>query len=115
MMQHADALLIHLQPKPLFEFTIPSKTQAYLAMGRPVLAAIGNDAAELVESAKAGVRCRPGDPESIAAAAERLSRLNPDVLVAMGASGKRFYENRLSLSAGVSKWEELFTQVIAGR
>ena len=35
----ADVLLVHLKDEPLFRITIPSKTQAYLAIGKPVLMA----------------------------------------------------------------------------
>lgn len=115
IMQQADALLIHLQPKPLFEYTIPSKTQAYLAMGRPIIAAIGDDAASLIETARAGVRCRPGDPESIATAAVSLSRVASDSLSEMGRAGRVFYDSKLSLRAGVSEWEDAFHQVCRAR
>ena len=41
----ADVLLVHLQDDPLFRITIPSKAQAYLAVGRPILMAVAGDAA----------------------------------------------------------------------
>jgi colanic acid biosynthesis glycosyl transferase WcaI len=44
----ADALLVHLRKDPLFEITIPSKTQAYMAVGKPLLMAVDGDAANLV-------------------------------------------------------------------
>ena len=44
----ADLLLVHLRDDPLFEITLPSKTQAYLAAGRPILMAVRGDAADLV-------------------------------------------------------------------
>ena len=36
----ADVLLVHLKDDPLFRITIPSKIQAYLAAGRPILAGV---------------------------------------------------------------------------
>lgn len=54
----ADALLVHLRKDPLFEITIPSKTQAYLAMGKPVLMGVSGDAADLVKRSGAGI-CFP--------------------------------------------------------
>ena len=49
ILSRADVLLVHLQDDPLFRITIPSKTQAYLAMGRPILMAVAGDAANLIE------------------------------------------------------------------
>ena len=68
----ADVLLVHLKDDPLFRITVPSKTQAYLAAGRPVLMAVAGDAADLVTRADAGVTCPPDDPISLAAAVKFL-------------------------------------------
>ncbi len=46
----SDVLLVHLKEDPLFCITIPSKTQAYLAFGKPILMAVRGDAADLVAS-----------------------------------------------------------------
>ncbi len=45
----ADALLVHLKDDPLFRITIPSKTQTYLYMGKPIIMAMPGDAADLVD------------------------------------------------------------------
>ncbi len=68
----ADAALVHLKDDPLFRITIPSKTQAYLALGRPVLMAVAGDAAELIARSGGGVTCPPENPAALAAAVERL-------------------------------------------
>jgi colanic acid biosynthesis glycosyl transferase WcaI len=46
----ADVLLVHLKDDPLFRITIPSKTQAYLAAGKPILMGVRGDAADLGEA-----------------------------------------------------------------
>jgi colanic acid biosynthesis glycosyl transferase WcaI len=51
----ADALLIHLNSDPLFEITIPSKTQAYMAVGKPLIMGVHGDAKNLVLMADCGV------------------------------------------------------------
>lgn len=113
IMARADAVLIHLQPKPLFEFTIPSKTQAYLAAGRPVLAAVGRDATALVERAGAGFGCEPGNPAAIAGAAARLAALDPAERDEMGRRGREFYFRELALRVGVDHWERVFEETAA--
>src|SRR5439155_11493818 len=64
----ADLLLVHLKRDPLFEMTIPSKTIAYLACGRPILCTVPGDAADVIRSAHAGVSCRPQNPKALAQA-----------------------------------------------
>ena len=72
----ADVLLVHLKNDPLFEITIPSKTTAYMACGRPILAAVKGDAAELVQSAGAGLACQPEHPQALAAAVRSLHAMS---------------------------------------
>src|ERR1700678_1364834 len=94
----ADALLVHLKDDPLFRITIPSKTQAYLAAGKPILMAVHGDAADLVRRACAGVVCEPGNPHSIAAAVKELVDTGDEQLAQMGCAGRAFYDSELSIA-----------------
>ena len=110
----ADVLLVHLKNDPLFRITIPSKTQAYMAVGRPILMGVRGDAADLVQKANAGKTCDPEDPESIAESVIKLFSMSYNQLDALGKNGKNFYERELSLSAGVRRFEEIFKSVVKG-
>jgi glycosyltransferase involved in cell wall biosynthesis len=107
----ADGLLVHLRDDPLFAITIPSKTQAYLAAGKPILMATRGDSARLVERAGAGVLAEPDDPVSIASAAAALARMSTTERAAMGAKGRAFYERELSFAVGAGQFEKLFREV----
>jgi glycosyltransferase involved in cell wall biosynthesis len=109
----ADVLLVHLKPDPLFEITIPSKTQAYLAAGKPILMAVRGDAADMVRASGGGVTAEPGDAEGIAAAALELASTNSAALRTMGEAGKNYYYAELSLRTGVGRFETLFAQTVA--
>lgn len=104
----ADALLVHLSDDPLFRITIPSKTQAYLAVGKPILMAVAGDAADLVGEAGAGIRVTPRNASELAQAAENLAGMECAELEAMGRRGRQFYQDRLSLAAGVEKFGKIF-------
>jgi colanic acid biosynthesis glycosyl transferase WcaI len=107
----ANALLVHLRDDPLFRITIPSKTQAYLAAGKPVLMGVEGDARRLIEEAGAGLAFTPGDPRALAHAVAALSQRSPAEVEAIGRAGRTFYEQRLSLSVGVSRFEEVMRAV----
>ena len=112
----ADALLVHLKNDPLFAITIPSKTQAYLAVGRPILMAVPGDAAALVQRAGCGVSAEAENPQSIAAAAIRLAEMPADERQAMGARSRDYYWKHLSLSVGVGHFAECFRRLtLSGR
>jgi len=104
----ADVLLVHLKDDPLFCITIPSKTQAYMAAGKPILMAVRGDAAELVERAGAGLSCEPENALALADAVTRMSAMPREELDAMGTAGRSFYDGELSLRAGVGRFEEVF-------
>ena len=104
----ADVLLVHLKKDPLFEITIPSKTQAYLVAGRPVLIGVPGDATDLIIKANAGLPCESENPASIAEAVLKFHAMPKTQLDAMGQNGKRFYEQELSFSIGTSKFEKIF-------
>lgn len=108
----ADVLLVHLRKDPLFEITIPSKTQANMAAGKPILMGVRGDAAELVETANAGIACLPEDAGDIAKAAVKFYEMPLVKLKTMGDNGKQFYSKELSLDVGARKFIDVFNSVI---
>lgn len=109
-----DALLVHLKNDPLFEVTLPSKTQAYMAVGRPLLMAVKGDAANLISQSGGGVRAEPENPESIAAAAERLEMYSRDEREVMGRKAYTYYCEHFALSVGAARFGAIFRQ-LSGR
>lgn len=103
----ADCLLVSLKDDPLFEITIPSKTQTNLSAGRPVLIAANGDAAELVRRSSGGIVVPPGDPEALADAMCRLAEMSEEKRAALGENAKEFYRKYLSLEHGVEQFVAL--------
>ncbi len=98
----ADVLFVHLRDEDLFKITIPSKIQAYLSSGKPILMAVGGESNQIVLDAGAGEVALPGDPESLARAARRLL-LKKGQWPDMGANGRAFYNRVMARSIGVEK------------
>jgi glycosyltransferase involved in cell wall biosynthesis len=109
----ADVLLVHLKDDPLFRITIPSKTQAYMSAGRPILMAVEGESAYLVKTARAGVICRPEDPQSLVEAVEQLFLLPRAELDAMGANGRKFYLAEFCMKIGVRRIERILQSACA--
>lgn len=115
LLSAADALLVHLRKDPLFEITIPSKTQAYMAVGKPLLMAVNGDAADLVLQSGGGVVAESESVEGLVAAAESLSELAPDQLHAMGQKAQCYYREYLALKVGVARFGVIFTRLASAR
>lgn len=111
ILARADALLVHLKDDPLFRITIPSKTQAYLAAGKPVVMAVAGDAAQMIRESEAGVCAQPEEARSIADAIKQLSELGVEKSLEMGQRGRRYYCENLSLDVGARKFVAVFNEV----
>ncbi len=107
----ADVLLVHLRDDPLFSITVPSKTQAYMAVGKPILMGVSGDAATLISQADCGVTVQPESELGIAAAVLKFVGMPQDELLEMGQRGARYYQNELSLEIGTKKFVEVFLAV----
>ncbi len=95
----ADVLLIPPSRAPLERFgtcVLPLKLYAYLAAGRPILAPVAPDTAELLQHGANAWLVPPDDPDT---AAEGLDRLLGDATLACGLAG-----NALRLSEGLT-WD----------
>lgn len=108
----ADVLVIHLRDEPLFKITIPSKTQFSLAMGKPVLMAVGGEANELVAEGNAGTVAKPGNVESITSAIGELlaHRAKWNVL---GANARTLYLDRLSAKVNYTKLNQVLSKAVS--
>lgn len=107
----ADCLLVHLRDDPLFSITIPSKTQAYLAAGKPVVVAVRGDAADLVRES-GGIAVPPEDPTALADAIADLASRPTDEIVSMGVASKRYYDEYLCFDKGIAAFVTIFRQIV---
>lgn len=107
----ANAVIVQLKDIPLFSVTVPSKTQACLAAGLPILMGVRGDAADLVETAGAGVRYEPENARSLADAILKLRAMSAEKLRAMGRRGREHYMNHLSREVGTAAYADVFRQV----
>jgi glycosyltransferase involved in cell wall biosynthesis len=82
-----DVLLVHLKDDPLFRITIPHKIFSYMAVGKPVLAALAGDAADVVTQAGAGIACPPEEPQALASAVQRFQGMDELERRKMGVCG----------------------------
>lgn len=109
----ADVLFVHLRNDPLFEITIPSKTQAYMAMGKPIVMGVAGDAAHIIHRAGAGIVCEAENPRSIADAVLEIYGLTDEQRQTMGQRGRDFYNSEMSLATGIERFECLFQNVLS--
>lgn len=109
-LQAADALLVHLASNPVFDITVPSKTQAYLAAGKPILMAVAGESAEIIKLASAGIVALPCNPADIAAGAISMAGSSADQLLSFATSARKYYLDNMSQMNGVEQISRIFLQ-----
>lgn len=88
----ADALLVSLVRSPIMEQTVPSKVQAYLAAGKPVIASMDGEGARVVQEAGAGIACPAEDAQALVQAIVTLKSAHPEARQRMGEAGRSYYD-----------------------
>ncbi len=96
LMGRAAALLVTLADTEIFRLTIPSKVQAYMAAGRPIVACLNGAGADVVNEAEAGLSVAAQDGPALARAIRSLHDMTAAQRAAMGANGRRYYEQHFS-------------------
>jgi glycosyltransferase involved in cell wall biosynthesis len=108
ILAQASALLVTLLRSPIMSQTIPSKMQAYLAAGRPAIAAHDGEGARVVTEAGAGVACGAEDAPALAQAVLSLRAAAPETLQRLGAAGRSYYQQHFEPSMLAQKLVQQF-------
>lgn len=111
ILKQADILLVHLTDNELFSITIPSRTQAYMRIGKPIIMGVNGDASDIINQAKAGVTCKGNDPSSLADAVITIVNKSAKELDIMGNNAFDYYQQELSVAVGVKKFISVFEGV----
>jgi glycosyltransferase involved in cell wall biosynthesis len=109
-------LLLHLRDDhPLYRITIPHKVFTYMASGKPVLAAVKGDAADVVVAANAGLECAPGNPQAMAAMVRRFVNMPAEDRQAMGDCGRNAVCKQYNSQSFTEALERMLREAIGGR
>ncbi|MDA7926712.1 glycosyltransferase family 4 protein [Verrucomicrobiales bacterium] len=91
-MDRASALMVSLVDRPIFSLTVPNKVQAYLAVGKPIIASLNGEGARIVEEAKAGLSTPAEDAAALADAVLKLYKMSESDRNELGENGRKYYE-----------------------
>lgn len=110
--KRAAGLLVTLKREEIFSYTIPSKIQAYLAAGRPIIAALDGEGARVVEEAKAGLTCPAEDADGLARCIEKLYCMAPAERERLGQSGRSYFVEHFEMERQARELVELLERRI---
>lgn len=99
--ERASALLVSLNDEPVFAQTIPSKIQAYLAAGRPIIACMNGEGAQVVCEARAGIASPAEQVAPLVATIRSMMALDNAEREAMGAAGRDYFDRNFEMASQV--------------
>lgn len=106
----AGALLVTLNRDAILAQTIPSKVQAYLAAGRPIIGALDGAGAEVIRSAGAGLVCAAEDSDGLADCIRRIYEMDEGERDALAAAGRRFYLEHYEITRQVDRLVSILSE-----
>lgn len=113
ILAQASALLVSLVRSTIMSQTVPSKVQAYLAAGKPVIASLDGEGARLLEESGAGVACAAEDAVGLAQVVLRLKAMPSDELQRMGEAGQLYNKQHFDPAVLATRLTQIFTEVLA--
>ncbi|MGE7991599.1 glycosyltransferase family 4 protein [Pseudomonas sp. NPDC089554] len=105
--ERSSALLVSLTDEEAFAQTIPSKIQAYLAAGRPIIAAMNGEGARVVCEAGAGLASPAEQVAPLVVNIRRLKDLAETEREAMGRAGRAYFDIHFEMRSQVARLVEL--------
>ncbi len=111
---YSKVLVVTLKKDPLFDLTIPSKVQAYMAAGKPILAALDGEGANVISEAGAGIVGSAQDAVNLAANMRKMCAMTEAELSKMSQKSKEYFNNNFEMSTQVKYFTTILKDKING-
>ena len=105
--QTCDAMLVTLTDEFIFSLTIPSKVQAYMSSGRPMIASVPGEGARIVLEANAGLSCQAENAKALAETVLKMKNLSSVDREKMGKNGEEYFKKYFERSVVIDQIEKI--------
>jgi glycosyltransferase involved in cell wall biosynthesis len=92
IMTLASVLISTLADRHIFALTVPNRIQAFLAIGKPIIACMNGEGARIVEEAKAGLSVPAENKYKLVEAILRLYQMPTQQRNEMGKNGRKYFK-----------------------
>lgn len=96
--KRASALLVTLKNEDIFKMTIPSKIQAYLSTGKPIIASLNGEGARVIHDSGAGLTCKAESVEELAQCVRTIYKMNEVERLQMGEAGYKYFSEHFEMT-----------------
>ncbi len=109
--EQADLLFMALKDSPIFRLTVPAKIQSYMAAGKPILAMISGEGANLIKDADCGWTVDAEDTDALVNTILKLYRTNGEDLAKKGINGLEYSNHHFRFSDCVDRLEDIISEI----
>lgn len=110
----ADVMLVSLNDVVIFNLTLPAKVQAYMAAGKPILANLCGEGAEIVKDAKCGWSVPSNEYKTLAAKVREITNLGKKELTVLGQNARNYYEQNFTREKCMGILDATFKKHLCG-
>ncbi|XGC82270.1 glycosyltransferase family 4 protein [Bdellovibrio bacteriovorus] len=111
MYAKAKVLLLTLNSDEILTYTLPWKTQSYMAAKKPIVAAINGEGANIIKDAQCGFAGPAEDAKELARNLRAAYEMESAQLSAMGEKGFTYFEKHFEMKSQTERLMSLFSSL----
>ena len=91
----------------LWQKTIPSKLQSYMACGKPIIASASGETQRIIDESQCGICAEIGNPEALAEGIRKMMILDN---IKMGENSRAYFETHFAKKTIIDQMDKFFNQ-----
>lgn len=99
----ADAMLVSLKASQIAALTVPGRIQSFMAAGKPIIATIQGEAADLIVRSSSGLVSDPDDTPALLTHLRRFAAMSEPARRRMGENGQQYFQAHFRLDGVVAR------------
>lgn len=111
LIAEADALLITLKNQSNYNLTLPGRTQAFMACGKPIICCANGETARVIKLAGCGLIAEADNSDELAQRIIESSLMSKDELNRMGSSGLEFSKANYDMNIVYHRIEKVLERI----
>lgn len=101
----ADVLFLSLKKQPIFALTVPAKLQAYMSAGKPIVAMIDGEGADVIRNADCGWSVCAEDSIELSKLLRELSCMDKNAFKLKGENAKKYCKENYDVDKCIDNLE----------
>lgn len=110
----ADVMLVALNDVLIFNLVLPAKVQAYMAAGKPILASLCGEGADIIKEANCGWSVPSNEYKGLATLVSKIAKLDKQELEILGNNARSYYEQNFTREKCMTILDETFKKHVRG-